>query len=75
MSDHIYHDLLDAGVPLDSHESDLYAKVTPVSRLIVRRHLDAGRIGSAPTFVSQVDGALWYDLAFQFLPWWEKRQP
>jgi hypothetical protein len=68
MSD-IYHDLLAAGVPLDSHESDLYAKVTPASRAIVTR---SGH--SFTVFRSQIDGALWFDLPFAYLPFWERVQ-
>lgn len=71
---HIYDELKAAGVPLDNHESDLYVKVTPESRRIVGEHLAAGKIGMAPTFTSNIDGARWYDLAFQFLPFWERVQ-
>lgn len=63
-----YAALLAAGVPLDSHESDLYAKVTPVSRPIVEA---SG--WSRSIFTSQIDGERWYDLPFAFEPWWERR--
>lgn len=68
---HIYDQLKQAGVPLDNHETDLYAKVTPESRAIV----DAWEHRSiARTFVSQIDGALWFDLPFAYLPAWERKQ-
>jgi len=67
----IYHDLKIAGVPLDNHESDLYALVVPASTAIVERYEHRANVR---TFRSQLDGALWYDIPFAFLPWWEKRQ-
>lgn len=70
--EHIYDELKAAGVPLDNHESDLYAKATQDARRIVRKHLDAGKIADAPTFWS--GGELWYDLAFQYLPFWQEKQ-
>ena len=65
----LYSELLQAGVPLSNHESDLYAKATPAAREIIRRH----RPSSVSVFTSQIDGALWYDVPFAYLPWWEKR--
>jgi len=63
----IYEQLKAAGVPLDSHESDLYALVTPESRAIVEASTH-----SRSTFVSQIDKRRWYDLPFAFDPFWEK---
>ncbi len=64
----LYTELLAAGVPLDSHESDLYAKLTPESERIVRA---SGR--SFTVFTSQIDGQRWYDLPFAFDPWWDAK--
>ena len=65
----IYDACLAAGVPMDSHESDLYIPVNETTTAILRR------FGStASTFTNQVAGGLWYDVPFAFLPWWEKRQ-
>lgn len=66
----IYDDLKAAGVPLDHHESDLYAKVCPESRAIVARY-EHRRI--VRLFRSAIDGDLWYDIPFAYLPWWEAR--
>jgi hypothetical protein len=70
-NDDIYHELQAAGVPLDSHESDLYAKVTPASRAIVNRWRHARTV---TIFTSQIDGARWFDIPFAYLPFWERVQ-
>ena len=64
----IYEQLKAAGVPLDHHESDLYARVEPKSRAIV-----AANYPSAKMFRSQIDGELWYDIPFAYDPWWIER--
>lgn len=57
-----------AGCEIDHHESDLYLKCSPEADAIVKR------FGcSAERFRSQIDGALWWDIPFAFLPWWERR--
>lgn len=75
---HIYNDLKAAGIPLDNHESDLYAKVTPESREIVNayyhRYYHRGDVRTVGTFKSEIDGDLWYELPFCYLPWWEARE-
>lgn len=65
----LYTDLIAAGVPVDSHESDLYALVTPESARLVGL---SGR--SCSRFISQIDGRTWFDVPFAFDPWWERRQ-
>jgi hypothetical protein len=67
----IYEQLLAAGVPLDSHESDLYALVTPESKAII----DAYQFKcNVTTFVSQIDNKHWYDIPFAYQPYWEGRR-
>lgn len=68
----IYQELLEAKVPLDSHESDLYAKVTPESAAIIKKYKFHTNVS---TFVSNVDGLFWYDIPFAYTPWWEARIP
>ena len=65
----IYSDLLAAGVPLDSHESDLYAKDTPETRAVLAQYPEQDR----KPFRSAVDGAIWFDLPFRFDPFWEAK--
>lgn len=69
----IYKQLKEAGVPLDNHESDLYAKVTPESKRIVDEAKEEG-LSSVTVFKSDTDGALWYDIPFAYEPWWEARK-
>lgn len=65
----LYQELLTADVPLDNHESDLYALVTKESTRLVQA---SGRHYS--TFISNIDGRLWYEIPFAYAPWWEQRQ-
>ncbi len=70
----LHQQLLAAGVELDSHESDLYAKVTPESTRILE---DAGIVidgHNASVFTSQADGEQWYDLPFRYDPFWARKQ-
>lgn len=64
----LHQQLLAAGVELNNHESDLYAKVTPESRRIVEESDH-----SSSVFTSQIDGELWYDLPFAFEPFWRAK--
>lgn len=65
----LYQQLLAAEVPMDSHESDLYAEVTPESTRII----EEADLQSAPTtFRSRTDGRLWYDIPFAYDPFWPK---
>lgn len=64
--------LLAAGVEIDHHESDLYAKVTPESTRILE---DAGIVvdgHNASVFTSQIDGERWYDLPFKYDQFWDR---
>ena len=65
----IYEDLKAAGVKLNSHESDLYAKVTPESKAIVDKYEYKNNVRQ---FNSQIDGQQWYDIPFAYDPFWEK---
>lgn len=70
----IHQQMLAAGVEVDHHESDLYAKVTPESTRILE---EAGIVvdgHNASTFTSQVDGERWYDLPFKYDTSWDKKQ-
>jgi hypothetical protein len=66
----LYTDLVHAGVPLDSHESDLYALVTATSNRIIAKYEHRKNV---TTFVSQGDRRLWYDIPFAYEPFWERK--
>ncbi len=59
----IHTELKKAGVELDSHESDLYAKVTDSSKKIISNYKYKAIV---TTFVSQIDNELWYDIPFAY---------
>ena len=64
----VYDELKAAGIPIDNHESDLYALYTPDSIRIVK---ESGH--SWTVFVSQIDGKLWLDIPFAYSPFWDGR--
>jgi hypothetical protein len=57
---------------IDHHCTDLYIRITPVSRVIVGA-LDNDALLS--TFVSNIEPrALWYELPFCYIPGWTTRE-
>lgn len=68
----IYTDLLDAGVEIEHHESDLYCRVTQVSQGIVDRYRKNGL--SAYTFVDNIEHKLWFDIPFMYEPFWQNKR-
>lgn len=62
----LYTDLKALGVPMDSHESDLYCKATPEALALLK---SSGRRWHY--FHNQVTGDVWCDVPFAFEPWWE----
>ena len=70
MTTNLYHALKESGIPLDHHESDLYAKSTPDSRRIVQAY---GHKWT--TFIDAKDGKIWLDLPFAYWPYWEAKLP
>lgn len=68
----IYEDCTAAGVQIDNHASDMYIPVNAVTQAIVARYRKETGL-RIDTFTNQVDGKLWYDVPFAFVPWWEKR--
>lgn len=66
----LYQAAIAAGIPIDSHESDLYMLATEEARALIHKH---GKHGTASLFRSEVDGRMWWDVPFSFDPWWERR--
>ena len=61
---------------IDHHESDLYLKATPEATALIREWVnDNGFQYAAKTFIDrffcQIDGCFWYDIAFQYAPYWD----
>ena len=63
----LYTDLLEAEVPIDNHESDLYFLDTRESRALI----EAYKI-KCGAFVSRIDGKVWRIAHFHYDPWWER---
>lgn len=55
------------GIETDHHESDLYAKVTPVSEYIIDQYEYKGNV---TRFHSGLD--TWFSIPFEFGPFWNK---
>lgn len=65
----LYAECVRLGVPVRNHYSDLYIPVNELTREILSRHPECRHSG----FTNQVEGGLWYDCPFQFLPYWESK--
>ena len=66
----IYEQLEALGVPLDSHGSDLYALVMPVSICVVQAYELRAQVR---TFTSGVDGRLWFEIPSAYQPFRDER--
>jgi hypothetical protein len=71
--DSIYVRMKRAGVPMDSHESDLYVPNTEETRAIIAAFRADGGVAHVSTFRSNKDKSHWLDIAFSFDPFWENR--
>lgn len=66
-----YTEAKELGVPMDSHESDLYLKLTQeVVDLLVRYKEEKAK---SMLFVSEIDKEMWIEIPFAYDPWWENR--
>ena len=60
-----------AGIPMDSHESDLYLKDTPDARRILQEwREESGRDGCVTYFRDNIDRQQWIDIPFAYDPFW-----
>ncbi len=66
----LYDTLVARGIQTDYHESDLYFPVTEETTALVN---DFEHKKIVKTFTSQLDGKLWYDVPFGYIPFWEKK--
>src|SRR5262245_63688711 len=61
----LYKDAVQAGIPIDHHESDLYILDTPAARSLIAKHKLKGK-----RFTSRLDGLRWLDVPFAYEPFW-----
>jgi len=67
----IYERTKDAGLEMDSHESDLYLKDTTEARRILEEwRNESGRDEFVTWFRSEINGAQWMDIPFAYDPFW-----
>jgi hypothetical protein len=66
----IYQEMIDLGVQIDHHESDLYVPVTPETTKLVNEYEFKSNVNR---FVSNIDNKTWYDIPFAYSPFWEKK--
>lgn len=70
----LYQMLRDAGCETDNHESDLYVKDTETARRVIAEYEQAtGKRVNKETFRSQIDKTAWFDIPFQYTPFWERK--
>ena len=72
MENNLYEAIKKSGIQIQNHYSDLYFPVTPESVAILAQYPRNQRI--TRTFVNQVEGGLWYDVPFAYLPYWEEKR-
>jgi len=72
----LYQQLLDAGVSVDHHESDLYCAVTDASTKLIQEYYSVPERKSykrATVFVDAITGKPWYSVPFAYDPFWDKK--
>ena len=67
----LYEEATAQGIETGSHESDLYLKDSPQTRILIMKHMK--KSGSS-IFRSNVDGLIWWDCPFAYDPFWEDVQ-
>jgi hypothetical protein len=65
----IYGELRSALVPLDHHESDLYAKVTDESKKIIATYPYKNNVKR----FTDAEGIEWFDIPFAYRPYWDDK--
>ena len=72
VSKSLYEEMVEAGVEIDSHYSDLYVPVNDITSALVTRHY-GGNHYAAQTFINNIDGKRWYNIPFAYAPYWAAR--
>lgn len=70
----LYEQLVEKGIPVDNHCSDLYFKATTESLEILKNYNNRRSTHMFSTaFTSNIDGELWIEVPFAYDPWWIAR--
>lgn len=67
----LYDAIKAAGVKFASHETDLYIPATEQTRAILKQFPLQDMIKTV--FINQVEGGLWYDIPFAYIPAWQAK--
>lgn len=67
----LYTEIKAAGIECASHESDLYLPDTEQVRAILDKYPLSK--ANATRFKNQINGQIWIDVPFAYLPFWERR--
>lgn len=72
----LYTDLIAAGETVHNHASDLYVRVSDVSRALIHAAVKRGDfpLTNVKTFRDAVDGCLNYEVPFAFDPFWKEEE-
>jgi len=67
----IYAQVIERGIQHSQHESDLYLPVNTETMALIKDYRFRSNV---TTFRSNIDGKLWYDVPFAYLPFWEAKK-
>jgi len=59
------------GIPYANHYSDLYIPDTEQTRSLLKQFPE---LCKPSRFTNQVEGGIWLDIPFAFIPYWETRK-
>jgi hypothetical protein len=68
----LWSEVVRLGIPHASHETDPYIPVTDQTRELLKKFPLSD--GNKTTFTNQVEGGLWFDIPFAYLPAWEAKR-
>jgi hypothetical protein len=63
----IYRQMIEAGVEIASHESDLYVPANEITDAIIREYEFKNQV---TPFFDNITRTRWYDIPFAFEPYW-----
>lgn len=66
----LFDEVVQQNIPHASHESDLYIPINELTTALLKSHQLHGT-ACVTTFWNQVEGGMWYDVAFQYQPYWQ----
>ena len=69
----LYEAVIARNIKHSNHESDLYLPVNPETTKLVKHYYGDPPSACVDRFRNQVEGGVWYDVAFAYLPWWENK--